>query len=214
MEHWTEYTRFVTALAVILDPFAAVPIFLSLTRDYLPAERSRAAAISAITVGIVLILCALAGESLLLALGTSMASFRVGGGLVLLLMAFTMLRAQPDEFRTTPGETAAAAAKTSIAVVPLGIPLLAGPGAISTVIIEVHRSEALYHRAIVVCTIILVCLFLWTVLHLANRIGNILGYLGLNIINRIFGLILTAIAVEIMANGLRVLFPILGTAYT
>ncbi len=211
MAHWTEYTRFITALAVILDPFAALPIFLSLTSNYQAAERARVATISAFTVGVVLILCALTGESLLLGLGTSMASFRVGGGTVLLLMAFAMLRAQNDDFKTTPDETAAAAAKASIAVVPLGIPLFAGPGAISTVIIEIHRTDAVYHRAMVVVSIIVVCIFLWTVLHLANPIGRILGPIGLNIINRIFGLILTAIAVEIMANGLRELFPILGS---
>ncbi len=212
MEHWTEYTRFVTALAVILNPFAALPIFLSLTRDYQSRELAGVALISAATVGGVLVVSALGGEPLLAWLGTSLASFRVGGGMVLLLMAFAMLRAKPDEIKTSPGEAAAAENKASIAVVPLGMPLLAGPGSISTVIIETHRSTAIYHHMLVMLSIGVVCLFLWVVLRLAQPIGRLLGPIGLNIINRLFGLMLAAIAVEIMANGLRELFPALTIA--
>jgi multiple antibiotic resistance protein len=95
-------------------------------------------------------------------------------------------------------------------VVPLAIPLLAGPGSISTVIIEVHRSEMEFHGLMAIAIIALVCLLLWLVLRMAATIGRILGQTGLNIINRLFGLILAAIAVEIMANGLKQLFPALA----
>jgi len=210
MEYWAEYSRFFTALFVILDPFAAIPIFLSLTQGYSPAERIRASRTAAATVAIVLITSALLGESLLHLLGTSLPSFRVGGGMVLLLMAFAMLRAQPDLLRTTHSETAAAESKQSIAVVPIAIPLLAGPGAISTVIIQIHRPGAPYHYALVIAIILVVTLLLWSVLRLASPIGTALGPIGLSILNRLFGLILTAIAVEIMANGLRQLFPVLA----
>ena len=97
----------------------------------------------------------------------------------------------------------------SVAVVPLAIPLLAGPGAISTVIIQMHRSTELLDPLLVMACIVLVCGVLWVVLRLATPIGNTLGENGLNIINRLFGLILAAIAVEVMANGLRQLFPVL-----
>ena len=210
MEYWTEYSRFFTALFVILDPFAAIPIFLSLTQGYSQAERMRASRTAAATVAIVLITAALLGESLLHLLGASLPSFRVGGGMVLLLMAFAMLRAQPDLLRTTHSETAAAESKQSIAVVPIAIPLLAGPGAISTVIIQIHRPGAPYHHALVIAIILVVALLLWSVLRLASPIGTALGPIGLSILNRLFGLILTAIAVEIMANGLRQLFPVLA----
>jgi len=143
-------------------------------------------------------------------MGTSLASFRVGGGIVLLLMALAMLRAQSDTVRTTPAEEAEAEDRHSIAVVPLAIPLLAGPGSISTVIIEMHRSATEYHGLLVIGSIVLVCLFLWLVLRAASTIGRFLGHIGLNVINRLFGLILAAIAVEIMANGLRQLFPALA----
>ena len=210
MEYWTEYSRFFTALLVILDPFAVIPIFLSLTQGYSAAERGRAVTLAAVTVAIVLSLSAMFGETMLTVLGTSLPSFRVGGGIVLLLMALTMLRAQPDQMRTTSSEKAEAAGRENIAIVPIAIPLLAGPGSISTVIIQMHRPGAEFHLLWVIAVILLVTLLLWIVLRLANPIGRLLGPIGLNILNRLFGLILTAIAVEIMANGLRGLFPALA----
>ncbi|MCW8827368.1 MAG: NAAT family transporter [Gammaproteobacteria bacterium] len=210
MEYITEYTRFFTALIVIIDPFGAIPILLSLTRDYTIDERSRAITIAMVTVMIVLSLSAIFGETMLSVLGASLPSFRVGGGIVLLLMALAMLRAQPDKLRTTSAETIAADSRENIAIVPIAIPLLAGPGSISTVIIEMHRPGAEYHLIWVVAVIMLVGIILWGVLRLATPIGRILGPIGLNILNRLFGLILTAIAIEIMANGLRDLFPLLA----
>jgi len=210
MEHWTEYTRFFIALFVILDPFAAVPIFLALTKTYSAAERGRIANISAVTVLLVLVVAALSGETILQTMGTSLASFRVGGGIVLLLMALAMLNGQTGSVRTTPEEEAEAEDRNAIAVVPLAIPLMAGPGSISTAIIQMQRSDTEYHGLLVIITIFLVCLLLWMVLRLASIIGKALGQIGLNIINRLFGLVLAAIAVEIMANGLRALFPVLA----
>jgi multiple antibiotic resistance protein len=157
----------------------------------------------------VLIGASLMGEAVLQAMGTSLPSFRVGGGIVLLLMALAMLRAQSDAVRTTPAEEAEAADRNAIAVVPLAIPLMAGPGAISTVIIEMHRSDVQHHGLLVILSICAVCLGLWLVLRMASSIGRLLGQIGLNIITRLFGLILAAIAVEIMANGLKELFPAL-----
>ena len=210
MEFWPEYTRFFTALLVILDPFAAIPIFLSLTPGYSTAERSRVATVAALTVVAVLALAALFGDTMLTVLGASLPSFRVGGGIVLLLMALSMLRAQPDRMRATADEEAIATEREHVAVVPIAIPLLAGPGAISTVIIEMHRPGAEYHLLWVICVIVLLALVLWGVLRAATPIGRVLGPIGLNILTRIFGLVLAAIAVEIMANGLRQLFPVLA----
>ena len=211
MAHWTEYTRFFTALFAILNPFAAVPIFLVLTKSYTATERGRIANNASITVLLVLVVASLTGEALLRGMGTSLASFRVGGGIVVLLMALAMLRAQTDTVRTTPAESAEAEDRHAIAVVPLAIPLMAGPGSISTVIIEMHRSNEDYHSWLVIFSIVLVCVLLWLVLRIAATIGRILGQIGLNIINRLFGLLLVAIAVEIIANGLKQLFPMLGS---
>ena len=210
MENWTEYTRFFTALLVILDPFMAIPILLALTGNYSVAERNHVARITALTVAAVLVVVGLTGETLLHWLGTSLGSFRVGGGIVLFLMALAMLQAQADPVRTTPSEAENATKRASIAVVPLAIPLLAGPGAMSTVIIAMHRSSAPYHAWMIFLIILLVAFILWIVLRLARPLGNLLGEIGLNILNRIFGLILAAIAVEVIANGLKQLVPVLA----
>lgn len=207
MEYWSEYTRFFTALFVILDPFAAIPIFLSLTHHYSVQERHRAVNIAAITVLIVLIASALFGDAILTGLGTSLPSFRVGGGIVLLIMALAMLRSDTTKILTAQDTTLVTDIRENIAVVPIAIPLLAGPGSISTVIIQVHRSGPDFHLFWVIMVICLMCLSLWLILRLASPIGRALGPIGLNILNRLFGLILCAIAVEIMANGLRDLFP-------
>ncbi len=207
MEPWTEYSRLVTALLVILDPFAAIPIFLALTEKYSAQERKRTATVTTLTVALVLIVSAIAGETLLQWMGTSLASFRVGGGIVLLLMALALLRGQPDLIKATASESEEALEKTSVAVVPLAIPLLAGPGAISTVIIAMHRSRADQHWLLVIACILVVCAILWIVFRAATQIAAFLGTIGIKIINRLFGLILAAIAIEMMANGLKQLFP-------
>jgi multiple antibiotic resistance protein len=209
MENWTEYSRFITSLVVIMDPFMAIPIFLSMTKGYSHQNRSRVVRIAIITVAATLIVTAFAGEGLLAFMGTSLGSFRVGGGIVLFMMALAMLQARIDPVRSTPHEEEVAASLTSVGVVPLAIPLLAGPGAMSTVVIGMQRSTAPYHEILVVGSILLVSAVLWLVLSLAVPIGKRLGDIGLNILNRIFGLILAAIAVEVIANGIKQLFPIL-----
>lgn len=207
MEPWTEYTRFITALLVILDPFLAIPILLSLTAGYSTAERARAVRVAVVTVACVLVAAALAGETVLRWMGTSLPSFRVGGGIVLFLMALAMLQARADPVRTSPQESVPNAERATVAVVPLGIPLLAGPGAISTVIIAMGRSRAPYHAPLLIACILLVCGVLWMILLLAEPIGRRFGPMGFKIVNRLFGLMLVAIAVEVVANGLKQLFP-------
>ena len=107
----------------------------------------------------------------------------------------------------TPTEASEAERKTAVGVVPLGIPLMAGPGSISAVIIQMQRSDGWQHAALVIACILFVCLLLWISLRLAVPIGTRLGQTGVNIMNRLFGLLLAAVAVEIIANGLRALFP-------
>jgi multiple antibiotic resistance protein len=210
MQNWTEYSRFVISLVVILDPFMAIPILLGQTKDFSRAERARVVDIATVTVIAVLFVAALSGETLLHWMGTSLGSFRVGGGIVLFLMALAMLQAQPDRVRTTPEEEQSAATKASIAVVPLAVPLLAGPGAMSTVIIAMQRSHAPYHEAAILVCIMAVAGVLWVILRSAEPIGRGLGEIGIHILNRLFGLLLAAIAVEVIANGLKQLFPALA----
>src|SRR5512134_2009049 len=168
---WPEYTRFTIALLAIVDPLAAIPLFLQLTDGYTTRERKRTARVTALAVFGVLAGAALAGEAILGAFGTSLAAFRVGGGIVLLLMAISMLTAEPDRTRHTPEEDLASRDKASVAVVPLGVPLLAGPGAISAVILQANGGAGPLHRGLVLAVIGLLAVACWLALRNAERIG-------------------------------------------
>ncbi|WP_119679901.1 MarC family protein [Indioceanicola profundi] len=207
MEPWSEYSRFVIALFAILTPFAAIPIFLSLTEGRSEQERASTASSAVLTVAAVMLTSAFLGDLILKVLGTSLDSFRVGGGLVLLLISLSMLNAKVSPVQHTATEANEAEQKAAVGVVPLGIPLMAGPGSISAVIIQMQRGEGWEHAAMVVACILFVCMLLWISLRMAVPIGHRLGQTGLNIMNRLFGLLLAAVAVEIIATGLRALFP-------
>jgi multiple antibiotic resistance protein len=207
---WTDYARFAIALIAIVDPLAAIPLFLQLTGGFTQRERGRTARVTALAVFGVLAGAALAGEAILRAFGTSLPAFRVGGGIVLLLMAISMLTAEPDRTRHTPEEDLASQDKASVAVVPLGVPLLAGPGAISAVILEMDLGSGAVHRGFVLAVIALLALACWLVLHNAERLGRVIGPIGMNIVIRLFGLVLAAIGVEFIAAGVKQLFPALA----
>ncbi|QJE74127.1 NAAT family transporter [Aerophototrophica crusticola] len=207
MEPWPEYSRFVISLFAILTPFAAIPIFLGMTEGRSDAERAGIARSAALTVASVLVGSAFLGDAVLTVLGTSLNSFRVGGGIVLLLIALSLLNATVSAVKHTPAEAEEAGQRAAIGVVPLGMPLLAGPGSISAVIIEMQRGTGWGHAAVIVASVCVVCFGIYLALRLAVPIGNKLGQTGLNIMNRLFGLLLAAVAVEIIATGLRNLFP-------
>jgi multiple antibiotic resistance protein len=158
----------------------------------------------------VLCAAALVGESVLTAFGTSLAAFRVGGGIVVLMMAVSMLMAQPGAVRQTPEEAAASAMKEGVAVVPLGIPLLAGPGAISTVIIQMDRGSGPLHAVLVIACVVAAAALCYLTLRYAELLGRWIGPIGLNVAIRLFGLVLAAIAVEFIVNGLKQMLPVLG----
>ena len=201
-----DYLRFTVTLLAVLDPFLAVPIFLSVTagRD----ARSRTWLLNAVTLTVFLVLAgaALFGEGLLRLVGASLPAFQVGGGLVLLLMALSMLHAEPGHIRQSADEAEALESGERFSVVPLAVPLLAGPGAISTSIIAGQAGGAA-HLGVVVLCIALVTLVQWIVLRLADRVGARMGVTGLNIATRLLGLLLAALAIEMMAVGLKALLP-------
>ena len=206
-----EYLRFTVTLVAVLDPFLAVPIFLSLTAAADAAGRRRLVNAVTLTVFLVLAGAAIFGEPLLKLIGASLPGFQVGGGLVLLLMALAMLNAEAGKVRQNPEEEAELESKGQgqgdlTGVVPLAIPLLAGPGAIGTTIIAAQAGGAMHVAALIGC-VLLVSALLWTVLRVAGPIGRRMGTTGLNIATRLLGLLLAAIAIEMMASGLKALLP-------
>ena len=209
MSSLNEYLRFVVTLTAVVDPFLAVPFFLALTAERSEPERMRLARVVALTVFAVLAVSVFVGEALLALIGASLAAFRVGGGLVLLLMALAMLNAQAGGVRQSSAEARELEEGELHGVVPLAMPLLAGPGAISSSIIAVERGGFAHQAAVVAC-IAIVCLVTWLTLRAAHRIAARMGTTGLNVATRILGLLLAAMAVQTMAVGLRQLFPGLG----
>ena len=202
----TEYLRFVVTLTAVVDPFLAVPFFLQFTSTIDSAQRARLARVIAFTVFVVLACATVAGESLLRWIGASLPAFRVAGGLVLLLMALAMLHAQVGGVRQSKAEADELETGDVTGIVPLAFPLLAGPGAISTSIIAAERGGLAHQFAVIGC-IGLVCLVSWAVLAKAHAIADRLSVSGLNIATRILGLLLAAMAVQTMAEGLKDLFP-------
>ena len=206
MSGYQEYLRFLVTLTAVLDPFLAVPIFLTATAARDEKSRRRLANAVTLTVFLVLAGAAIFGERLLKLLGASLQAFQVGGGLVLLLMALAMLNAQAGGMRQSRAEAEELESGAMSGVVPLAVPLLAGPGAISTTIIAAQAGGMAHTAALIGC-VALVCFILWWILRVADAVGPRMGTTGLNIATRLLGLILAAIAIETMALGLRQLFP-------
>lgn len=200
------YARFLATLTAVLDPFLAVPIFLAVTAQRSAEQRARLVNAVTVTVFAVLAGSALFGEQLLHLVGASLPAFRVGGGLVLLLMALAMLNAQAGGVRQSQDEARELQAGELSGVVPMAVPLLAGPGAISTTILAAQAGGAAHFAAILACVLV-VCALTWATLRLAGPIGAKLGTTGLNIATRLLGLLLAALAIQTMAEGLRQLFP-------
>jgi multiple antibiotic resistance protein len=201
-----EYLRYLVTLTAVLDPFLAIPIFVSVTAAQDDGARRRLADAVTITVFAVLAGAAIFGEALLKAVGASLQAFQVGGGLVLLLMALAMLNAKVGEMRQTRAEAAELEAREVSGVVPLAVPLLAGPGAIGTTVIAA-QAGGLLHSLVLIACIGLVCAVLWWMLRIAHSVGARMGTTGLNVATRLLGLVLAAIAIETMAVGLKRLFP-------
>lgn len=210
MKNWTDYIHILTALLVIANPIGAIPVFITLTRDQLADARKKSARITATAVGIVLIVSIFLGEPLLRFFGIGLPSFRVGGGILILMMALAMLRGYQGEVRNTPEEHIKAGDEDTSAVVPLAIPILAGPGAISTTIVYAHRAHTFWDIAFLVLAALLVAGSVWGALSLAEPIANRLGRYGITVATRVMGLILAAVAVEFISGGLLQLFPGLG----
>ncbi|MBI2778928.1 MAG: YchE family NAAT transporter [Gammaproteobacteria bacterium] len=210
MADWGHYAKVFTAIFVIVNPLGAVPLFLSLTADRSVRERHRMPRITALSVAIVLAVACLAGDTILGFFGISIASFRVGGGILILLMAVAMMNASTVAAKHTPEEAAEAADRQSAAVVPLAIPILAGPGAISTVIIYAHQATDWLGVALVIVSCTVVALAVWAALRMALPLSAMLGRTGINIVTRLMGLLLAAISVEFIVDGLRQLLPGLG----
>jgi multiple antibiotic resistance protein len=207
MNAWMDYAQFPLTLFTILTPVAAIPVYMTLTSGQSRSERARVTRAIVLTVLAVLSCAAVAGDVVLRVFGSSLDAFRVGGGIALLLIGLSKLGDQTSTGRHDRAAGAETERRAAMSIVPLGMPLLAGPGAISTVIIETQQGGGLTHMGVVLASIVLVCALVWLTLALAPAIQHRLGTAGIRVVDRIVGLLLAATAVELIATGLRALFP-------
>jgi multiple antibiotic resistance protein len=201
------------ALLAIVNPIGVVPFFIHFTQDFSGEQRRRTIRVSAFSAFVVIATSALAGLQIIQFFGISLASFQVGGGLLLLISAVQMLNAQPAEARKEDVSEGSSKvnAGASIAVVPLTIPLLTGPATISTMVIYAEKTRHWWQLAVLVGYGVVVALATYAVFSASGRIARALGQTGIDIMTRLMGLILAALAVELLADGLQKLFPILAT---
>jgi multiple antibiotic resistance protein len=193
-----------SAVFFVVDPLSAVPFFLAMTRADSDEKRRQTALRASVAAALILSTFALAGAWIFKLLGIGLPAFKVAGGVVLLLLALDMIRTQPSKTRITEGEVAAGVGKDDVAIVPLAMPLLAGPGSIATCIVLMARARAgpWWHALPVLGAIALTSVAAYLLLASAPKTEKMLGPSGLAILERAAGLLLVAIAVQFMMDGL------------
>jgi len=206
----TAYLKILVSLVAIVNPVGAVPIYVSMSGEMAAVDQKKLPGVIAVAVTAILLTALFCGDLILSLFGITIDSFRVGGGILLLIISISMLHARTSATKHTREELEESGEKESVAIVPLSTPLLAGPGAISSVILSSHRGSGILHYALIGGDIVLLGLLLWAVLLLTPWISRNISKTGINIFTRIMGLILAAIAVEFIANGLKGLFPALS----
>ncbi len=203
------YVRFsllaLSSIFFLVDPFAALPTFLAVTEGQDSAKRLRTARKASLTAFVILSGFALVGTYLFRLFGITLPAFEIAGGIILLLIGLDMLAAKRSPTQESSGETMEAATKDDVGIVPMGIPMLAGPGAITSVMVlvgQAHRSAGYWQMAAIFGAIALTAVICYLVLGSATRVESALGDTGIRILIRVMGLLLVALAVQYFVNGL------------
>jgi MarC family membrane protein len=192
-----------TSVFFIVDPFAAVPTFLAMAERDSPAQRRAHARRGAWTCAITLTLFALGGSLIFTLFGITIAAFKIAGGILIGLNALDMVQARRSQQSETPAERAEGIQKEDIGIMPLGVPMLAGPGAISTVMVLALGSKSLLTTAVLYASILVTALITYFTLAGATMVEKRLGHTGMRILTRLMGLVLCAIAVQFILDGIK-----------
>ena len=196
-----------TTLLLVVDAPAAVPLFLSMTESDTLEHKRRTAFRASLAAGLVLAAFGALGGVIFRVLGISLGAFRIAGGVLLFLLAIDMLRAQRSRQRTSPEEEAEGADRPDVSIFPLAIPMLAGPGATSTVMVLVSRAQHVWQYVVVFGAIAVTSLVTLGLLRSGLRVERRLGQTGMNVLQRVMGLILAATAVQFVVEGVATLLP-------
>ena len=201
------YVRFsllaLSSIFFLVDPFAALPTVLGVTAGQDPAKRRRTARKASLTAFVILTSFAIAGTYIFRIFGITLPAFEIAGGIILLLIGLDMLEAKRSPTQESPDETEAASVKDDVGIVPMGIPMLAGPGAITSVMVLVGQAQTRWQMGAIFGAITFTAAICWLVLGSADRVARILGDTGIRILVRIMGLLLVALAVQYFVNGMQ-----------
>ena len=205
-ERAIELVLIFTSILFIVDPFAVIPTFLAMTARDAPAQRRVLARRGAWTCAITLIAFALGGSLIFKIFGITIGAFKIAGGVLIGLNALDMVQARRSQQRETPIETAEGIQKDDIGIMPLGVPMLAGPGAISTVMVLALGAKSTAAMVTVYVSIVLTALITFLVLSAASIVERRLGQTGMRILTRLMGLVLAAIGVQFIIDGIKLSF--------
>jgi multiple antibiotic resistance protein len=205
MFDFTSFLKDTLSLLAIVEPLGAIPVFLTLTSGYSYARKIRVAKKAAMAAFLILLGALCGGKFFLQVFGISLPSVRVAGGLMFLVMGLQLIISEPSKI--TDSEINEAESHTDVAVVPLALPILSGPGAMGAVILLGDKGHSFIQIPKVGLIIGIVMFAAYLCFRLANPIGQKLGVTGLNVLNRISGLIVMSIGVEFIINGVRQLWP-------
>jgi multiple antibiotic resistance protein len=191
----------------IVDPFSAVPVFLALVGAQPHKAQARTALRASATCFVVLSVFGVAGSLIFQFFGITLSAFKIAGGIILFVVGFEMMRAKRSDTRATNEEAIEAETKEDVGLIPLGLPLLSGPGAIATVMVLVGKAKDVPEKLVLFGSVAIVSLIAFITLRSASVVARVLGKTGINVIGRVMGLMLAAIAMQFVLDGLHEAFP-------
>lgn len=207
---YAETVKFLVAMIIMMNPLGSLSIFLDLTTKYKRQDKRRISVKCCITITIIMVLSIWIGNQVLDLLGITISSFRFAGGIILLLVGLSMLQSQESPVNHTPDDDIAAEERHSIAVVPMALPVIIGPGAISTLVLASIDSPQLIHKLWLSVLCVFLALGMGAMLYFGPTIEKFVGQSVMKVITRIMGMLIMAIASGMLANGLVGLIPALG----
>lgn len=203
----SDYIKFFIGLFALVNPVGILPVFISMTNYQAPAARDKTNLTANLSVAIILWISLFLGDAVLRLFGISIDSFRIAGGVLIVTIAMSMISGKLGEDKQNKQEKSESAIRENVGVVPLALPLMAGPGAISSTIVWSTRYNTWTNLFGMFVVIALFCFCCWALFRTAPLVVRLLGQTGINVITRIMGLLLMALGIEFMVNGLRALFP-------
>ena len=209
---FSDVVKFSITLISIINPLGAIPVFLGFTKNHKNLNIKNVTNTCATAVTITILVSLIFGQMLLNFFGISVASFTIGGGFLLFTMAFSMISGQQSTTKINTEEIKSFDFEREIGIIPLAIPLLSGPGAISSSIIHAKNFTTSTHWLFAVIIVLLIGLIIKIILSYAEKIGERLGQIGLNVMTRIMGLILLSMSIEMIAAGIKEILPALKGA--